>query len=197
MVALFNAKGYIANGIITNKRDESLDFQALPPILRTLLVTDGTVTKCLEAYFWELIKVEPLGQECELISEDVDGMGCIPGETIIRRHVSLTGVESGDVYAYASSIIRVALVPEGVRDALLQGRIGIGELLRQKGLETYREIVDIYRTINEPVLPGAQLVYCGELICRTYRIHLQHSPAIRVTEKFPYRLFMKHFYNGA
>lgn len=191
MLEAFIAKGYIASGIITNGRDESLDFQAFPPILRTLLVTDGTVTKCLEAYYWESINVEQLGQQLETLTEDIDGMGCKAGEAIIRRNVSLNGVDSGDIYAYATSIIRTAALPEDVRDGLLQGRIGIGQLLRKKGLETYREITDIFREINKPVLPGSDTVYCGELICRTYYIYLHDQPAIQVTEKFPYRLFIK------
>src|SRR5689334_10239061 len=105
MLEAFIAKGYIASGIITNQRDESLDFQAFPPVLRTLLVTDGTVTKCFEAYYWESISVEPLGQYLETLEEDISDMGCKAGETIIRRNVSLKGMDSGDIYAYATSII--------------------------------------------------------------------------------------------
>jgi hypothetical protein len=60
--AYFKTRGFVPGGIITNARDESLALEALPPFLRTLLVTDGTVTKHLEAYFWEEVAVENLGQ---------------------------------------------------------------------------------------------------------------------------------------
>ena len=35
----------------------------LPPILRSLLVTDGTISRVLEAYFWEPIDTEMIRQE--------------------------------------------------------------------------------------------------------------------------------------
>ena len=61
MESYFKSKGYVPGGIITNSRHENLDIEAMPPFLRTLLVTDGTVTKSLEAFFWEpvVVVVEP------------------------------------------------------------------------------------------------------------------------------------------
>ena len=191
MLDNFKTKGYIAGGIITNRRNESLDIAAMPPIVRTLLVTDGTVTKTLEAYFWEPIVITQLGQQIEPLTEDLEDMGCKKGEEVLRRNVSISGEESADIYAYATSILNLNALPEDVSKQLVLGKIGIGELLRDKGLETYRQVVDIYREINEEVLPGSSCTYCGELICRTYHIHLNHIPVIQVTEKFPYRLYQK------
>ena len=80
-----------------------------------------------------------------------------------------------------------------MRNQLIAGTIGIGELLRDKGLETYRQVIDIYREIKKEVVPGSKSYYCGELICRTYLIHIDNEPVIQVTEKFPYRLYQnKH-----
>ncbi|AZZ94567.1 chorismate lyase [Hahella sp. KA22] len=191
MLDCFKAKGYIAGGIITNKRDESLDIAAMPPILRTLLVTDGTVTKTLEAYYWEPLMVEQLGQSEQALEEDVEEMSCHKGDTVLRRNVCIRGVDSGDIYAYATSIIKTQDLPEQISDQLLQGKIGIGELLREMGLETYRQVADIYREIKQEVVPGSSSYYCGELICRTYYIYVGHNPVIQVTEKFPYRLYIK------
>ena len=191
MLDNFKTKGYIAGGIITNRRNESLDIAAMPPIVRTLLVTDGTVTKTLEAYFWEPIVITQLGQQVEPLAEDLEDMDCKKGEEVLRRNVSISGEESADIYAYATSILNLNALPEDVSKQLVLGKIGIGELLRDKGLETYRQVVDIYREINEEVLPGSSCTYCGELICWTYHIHLNHIPVIQVTEKFPYRLYQK------
>src|SRR5262245_31461994 len=40
------------------RRMDDHQFAGLPPLLRALLLTDGTVTKVLEAYLWEPIRVE-------------------------------------------------------------------------------------------------------------------------------------------
>ena len=50
----------------------------------------------------------------------------------------------------------------------------VGELLRERGLETYREILDV-----------GQSDVAGEQIYRTYRIVIQHQAAIMITETFP------------
>lgn len=191
MLDNFKTKGYIEGGIITNRKNEHLDMAAMPPIVRTLLVTDGTVTKTLEAFFWEPIVVTQLGQQVEPLTEDLEDMHCKKGDEVLRRNVSISGETSKDIYAYATSILNLNALPADVSEQLVLGKIGIGELLRDKGLETYRQVVDIYREINEEVLPGSSCTYCGELICRTYHIHLNHTPVIQVTEKFPYRLYQK------
>ena len=38
-------------------------FNQLPPILRVILSTDGTVTSVLESFFWETVKVDVLTHE--------------------------------------------------------------------------------------------------------------------------------------
>ena len=191
MVDCFKTKGYVDGGIITNKRDEQLDVAALPPILRALLVTDGTVTKTLEAFFWEPLKVEQLGQEIITLEEDIPAMECLTGKKVLKRNVSIYGERSGDIYAYATSILNLDELPEDVREQLISGKIGIGELLRDKGLETYRHVFNIYREIKHEVVPNSPSYYHGELICRTYHIFLDHKPVIQVTEKFPIRLYNK------
>ena len=193
MLDNFNTKGYVESGIITNDRDESLDIAAFQPIVRTLLVTDGTVTKTLEAYFWEPIQVEQMGQRVAPLENDIPQMGLKTGDDVLLRDVSISGTRSGDVYAYATSVLNINHLEEDVRNQLIAGTIGIGELLRDKGLETYRQVIDIYREIKKEVVPGSKSYYCGELICRTYLIHIDNEPVIQVTEKFPYRLYQnKH-----
>lgn len=193
MLDNFNTKGYVEGGIITNDRNESLDIAALPPIVRTLLVTDGTVTKTLEAYFWEPIQVEQMGQRVAPLDKDIKQMGLSAGDDVLLRDVSISGTRSGDVYAYATSVLNISHLPEDVRNQLIAGTIGIGELLRDKGLETYRQVIDMYRELKTEVIPGSKGQYCGELICRTYLIHIDNDPVIQVTEKFPYRLYQnKH-----
>jgi len=170
--AYFQTRGFVPGGIITNARDESLALKALPPFLRTLLVTDGTVTKHLEAYFWEEVAVENLGQGMVRLATPSPWLGAAAGESVLKRRVRLKGTASGRVYGEAESLIRLDRLPERLRVELTAGRIGIGELLRERGLETYREILDLGRA-------GEDGVY------RTYRILIQQAPAMLITETFP------------
>jgi chorismate-pyruvate lyase len=167
-------------GLITTPRHQTINVATLPPILRTLLVTDGTVTKVLEAFFWEPVNVEGVQQQLETATTPRDDLAIGAGETYLFREVQLRGEKSGDVYVYAHSIIRVQQLPPDLINELIAGRIGIGQLLRTKGLETFREIIDVF---TENMDNGTQ--YIG----RTYRIYLHDVPAITVTEKFPLPLF--------
>ncbi|WP_338353645.1 chorismate--pyruvate lyase family protein [Thalassolituus oleivorans] len=176
----FNIKGYVEGGFIQNRRDESVNIAALPPIVRTLLITDGTVTKTLEAYFWEPIRIEQVKQDLMPLDQDIADMNLIAGSSVLLRKVNISGVHSGATYAHAISILNIEHLPQAIRDALISGTIGIGELLRAKGLETYRQITDIYYDNDN-----------RELICRTYLIYINHQPAIQVTEKFPYPLYQQ------
>lgn len=189
MEGYFKTKGYVSGGIITNSRNENFDIEAVPPFLRVLLVTDGTVTKSLEAYFWEPVVVDNLGQSPVTATSNNDWVGIKQGEVALQREVRLRGANSNTVYAYAKSLLRLEFLPEQVRNDLLEGRIGIGELLRELGLETYREILDMGREIDESVSPVFETARCGELLYRTYRVLMNGEPTILITEKFPYRLF--------
>lgn len=189
MITFFNRHGYIDSGTITNADDETLDVAALPPILRVLLVTDGTVTKTLESYFWEPVDVISQGQQQAALKEDCEFLGIDAGASVLDRQVRLVGRQSADVYAYANSYIILQLLPENLQADLLAGKIGIGELLRETELETYRELVNMGRQTSSARQQNSAVDYSGELIFRTYRIVINKKPAILVTEKFPYRLY--------
>ena len=187
----FKTKGYVKGGIITNCKQEDLDIEAMPPFLRTLLITDGTVTKSLEAFFWEPVVVENLGQELIKLSKDQDWLGMKSGDAGLQREVRLKGVQTENVYAYAKSILKLDLLPQQIQDDLLSGKIGIGEMLRERGLETYREIMDIGREIDKSLAAVIGDSGGGELIYRTYRVFINHEPMMLITEKFPYRLYSR------
>ena len=184
MQPYFKSRGYVPGGVVTNQNNESFNVEALPPFLRTLLVADGTVTKSLEAYFWERVEVENLGQALVTLQSAVPWLNLAAGATIVERRVRLRGIESGRVYAYAQSLIQLEALPEHLRTELQHGRIGIGELLREHGLETYREILDVGESI-EPQLRDIFGFDPGNLIYRVYRIVIQQQLAIQITEKFP------------
>lgn len=148
----------------------------LPPFLRTLLVADGTVTRSLEAYFWEpidIIQIELGENNCE---EAVDALNLAAGSKALRRKVEMRGRNSGQLYSRADSIIKSDEIPQHWREELISGRLGIGTLISDSGMESYREIMH-YDLAHEKRITGE--------VSRSYRIYLKKKPVFLINEYFP------------
>ena len=179
MGQFFNSSGYLESSILVSNSGTRLDFSSLSPFLRVLLTTDGTVTKSLESYFWEPVDVRRISQEVETLTEDLPLLSLNKGATVIARQVKLEGTLSARCFAAANSYISPDALPEYLRRDLSSGKLGIGELLREKALESYRDIVDY----------GLTHVQNAENVWRTYLIVINSQPAIQITELFPLDLY--------
>lgn len=178
---LINEKGGIShNGI---------NFEKTSPFLRALLVTDGTVTKFLEAYLWEPISVEKLYQRKISVNKDIPLLDLKKGGKVLKRKVLLKGTNSGNVYTFAESFIRTDRLKESIRKDIENGRIGIGELLRDKRLETYRELLDYGRKKAGKLGKYFGIHPDSYILFRTYIIISGGKPAIMITEQFPEKKF--------
>ncbi len=180
----FRCDGYVADGAIRDDRGVAVPLLDLPPFLRALLVTDGTVTKSLEAYFWEPVAVDTLEQRFETAAEPVPWIGLSVGDRCLIREARLRGVHSEQAFAEALSLIRTELIPGDFRRRLIDREIGIGALIRDSGLESYREVLDVGLDRGDP----AQ-VDDGAAVFRTYRIIIGGHPVILITERFPLAVF--------
>ena len=172
--------GHVFNGI---------DFASLPAPLRTILISDGTVTKLLEATYFEPIEVKRLAHGDFILEQDSPALEQSQGGHVLRRKVICRGVVSGRVFCHALSYIRPDQLWPGAHDDLIKGRLGIGELLRDRRVETFRELLTC---CSEPAgeLAGDLEVPPGEiLISRTYRIHVDRKPAVWIADKFPISRF--------
>ncbi len=187
MKTLFNTADIVSDAGLNNPNASGIAIDALPPLLRMLLSTDGTVTKSLEAYFWEPVQVENLGQAPLILKQPVAALELHSGDPVVQRRVRLCGRDSGRVYAYAESMLRLQFLPEPLRADILAGKIGIGELLRERGLETYREVLELGR--RAAVAPDIFPPMHTELVYRTYRIWIAGAPTILITEVFPVALY--------
>lgn len=154
-----------------------LELDRLPPFLRVLLTTDGTVTKSLEAFFWEKISVDASAQSILELAEDMPYLNSTRGESVTSRHVQLRGVHSDKVYAKAQSLIRYDLLPKSFQRDLNDQKLGVGELVRECGLETYREILSLGEDKQT------------KQVWRIYRIVMEHQPFIQIKEYFPVCLY--------
>ena len=160
-------------------------FQEMDPFLRVLLATDGTVTKFLEAYLWEPISVERCLQEETFLKQDEPLLGAKKGESVILRRILLRGVRTGKVYTFAESLIRIHLLEPDIQKGLLEGQLGIGELLRDRRLETYREILEFGKEkAGEELALYFKIKSDDPIYYRRYRITIKGLPVILITEKF-------------
>ena len=185
----FRSCGYIVDSMIKSDTGYDLDLKNIPPFLRTMLVTDGTVTKSLEAWFWEPISITPLNNTLEILTKSVNGLEVEAGDKILQREVYLKGNLSEQFFAAARSTVSLKHLPEKIGNQLEEGKIGIGELLREQGVETYRDIFDVNYIKSAPKDDDLLNQLQGEIISRSYRIRVNGHPAIIVTEFFPIDIY--------
>lgn len=182
-------QGFCPKGSLPNVPLNGLQFDKIPPLLRALLVTDGTVTKFLEAYLWEPIEVKPIFQGETVVDQDVSWLELTQGMSVLKRQVLLTGLSSGKIYTFAESLIRVDRLWEGLREELLEGCLGMGELLRNRQMETYRELLTYGRQKAATLSSVMKIEPQESLLYRSYRIFHEQLPTILITERFPERHF--------
>lgn len=164
---LFRVSGYAPD-------EAGLNWRELPPFVRVLLSTDGTVTKTLEAYFWEPVVVKLRFQGAEPNSTVGAAFGEVlsEAESVWLREVELVGEHSGQHYVGASSLIRPALLPAALRQGLERGDFGIGGVIRELGLETYRKVVSVGCDKDTATA------------WRVYRLHYQGQVLMSIRENF-------------
>ncbi len=182
-------QGFLGDIRIRHTGGADVPIRELPPFLRALLVTDGTVTKILEAYFWEPVEIVTLRQEFVHAERPIAWTQIAPGDRVLIRHVHLSGMESERIYATASSVIRTQLIPEAFRQRLIDRRIGIGMLIRDSGMESYREVLEVGIEPEDGNYDPTLAPKKSDLIFRTYRIIIDGKPVILITERFPLHLY--------
>ena len=162
-----------------------IDPKELSSFQRILLTTDGMVTEMLEAYLWERMIVVKLSQEHVPSQVDVPELEIRKGENVLQRTILLRGRMSHKNHIYAHSIIAPDRLDDRMRDGLVRSGKAIGLLILEDRLETFREILSCGREqagdLAEHFLidPDAYLIY------RTYRVIVNRSPIMLITEKFP------------
>ena len=182
--SFFRSSGYTAKPIIQTSDGNEFDLSTLSPFLRTLRVMDGTVTKALSAWFWEPIRVVSIHNKIEVLDEGIEGLKVSTGDLLLRREVALCGDKSQQTFACARSQVSLGHLPSSISESLKKGEMGIGELLRENGIETYRDIFNLdyqQHNLTDPILSG----FDCPVFSRSYRIRVNQIPAIIVTEFFP------------
>lgn len=147
----------------------------LPGFLRALLVTDGTVTMALEAYFGEVIRISTTHQEQMHLPVAIPALGMRAGDTCYFRQVNLMGEQSNICFASATSILNKHAIGDSLFEQLVDEHVGIGVILRNSARGSFREVLRLQQG-------GLMSTFD---VNRTYRVSLNGVPAILITEEFP------------
>lgn len=155
---------------------EEHDGVELSPVERLLLATDGTVTHMLESLTRGEVDVDILSREAR-------------GSTL-NRQVVLRRSRDGSTLVWASSDVNLYPLAEEMTDRLVNGDIGIGDLLREEFAETHREIVDMqpvwYDTAEFPsFIEDASVLY----LKRKYKVYSGGDRIMTISEYFPKGLY--------
>ena len=163
-----------------------LDFAALSPFQRSLLVMVGLVTQFIEAYRLEPVKVLMLSQEPEKLAEADRWLDAEPGAPLVHRRVLLRGEDSGEPFVYGEAWILPERLPEFVQRGIEREEKGLGRLLIDGRVEFHGELMWCGVEKLDEGLPES-LAYLSRrpLISRTYRFVSNELPLMRITERFP------------
>lgn len=169
---------------------EEMNLSQLTPFQRALLVTDGTVTRFIEAYTFSSVEIVQLHQETRTLPTNHAWLDTETGTEVVDRQVALqTEQKDGQqatVHAYATSLIVLNRIPQVIREGLTRKGQGLGQLLQRSGLETRRDL--LWWGLDHPKdLPTVLRHLEGTpFLSRTYRIVTDGHPIILINERFPF-----------
>jgi chorismate-pyruvate lyase len=163
---------------------QAVDPADLPPLLRILLVTDGTLTQLLEAYTLQRVEVILLSQQTRRLGEDDAWLEAAQGTEVIDRQIMLRGMENRTVYGFADSTLVTSRLSASLLDGLAHGAEGLGRLLSRSRTELRRERLWFGRQVlSHP--PEATGYRAGqEFLSRSYRMVSDGLPLSLINEKF-------------
>ena len=162
-----------------------LNLRTLTPFQRALIVTDGTVTKFIEAYTMEQIEIVRLGQEIRALSVNNEWLEAEKGSKVLMRQVLLRGIGSYTCYAYALSLIMLDRLPQFIKEGLEIEGGGIGRILYGNRWETHRDLLWCGKETIKNVPESIRNLVGREVLSRTYRIIAGGKPIMLINEKFP------------
>jgi chorismate-pyruvate lyase len=156
-----------------------VEIAALDPCLRTLLFTDGTVTRTLEVQTLERVRVEVVDQHWCRAPESAElYLGLDGDEECVQRRVKMTIGETAVPAVWAESHIIPARLPEGFLRLLEEMPEGIGESLQHLMLESARELLWF------GLGTAAEWTGAREALTRLYRVTAHGETALLISESF-------------
>jgi chorismate-pyruvate lyase len=159
----------------------NLELAALDPLLRTLLFTDGTVTRVMEAQTLCNVAVELVEQaRTRLPAQAAGHLDVSDGTECLRRRVTM-GTDKSIPAVWAESHILPNRLPSGFLGLLESAPNGIGGSIEHARIESRRELL-WFRLGKPPHWATAPAL--ASAVVRLYRIVTNGRPALLICEAF-------------
>lgn len=163
---------------------QEAQIRRLDPFLRSLLFTDGTVTRALAAQTLAPVTVSRLGQaEVRVPNEVARYLEADFEEISIRRRVSIAVGAAAPPTLWAESYILPDRLPLGFLGLLDGAPDGIGQSLQRIALESYRELL-WFGFDTTPGWAAASPASRKRTVRRLYRIVSDSHASILISENF-------------
>jgi chorismate-pyruvate lyase len=163
-----------------------VEIDALDAALRSVIFTDGTVTRALEVQALAEISVDVVSQERTAAppAEAALPLVLADGEECLRRRVTMRARSHPDQgpCVWAESYIVPTRLPEDFLESLDGARQGIGESLQQLRVESWRDLLWCRRGTSPSW--GRDGADPAPTITRLYRIVTNGRPALLISEAF-------------
>ncbi|HOJ95425.1 MAG TPA: beta-ribofuranosylaminobenzene 5'-phosphate synthase [Methanospirillum sp.] len=156
---------------------------------RALLITDGSVTRLLEAFGNAPVGVRTIQQNILPVPEKIaEFLEISPGDDVNFREVDLYNKNDGRVLIHAISYAPLKHLPTGAITRLIKEDEPIGMIMRDEKMESRREILSI-RKITHPSDDHRQNTREKFQLSRSYRIIHNSRPIFYIEEQIPLPLF--------
>lgn len=158
------------------------------PSARMLLLSDGSLTRLLNAFLLSPVTLNRLRQEeVTLDKEMAEYIGAEAGQKVIDRDVWL--MSGNDKIVYANSILPTSLMRDEIYNGITRGDTPIGTLLTDQSILTIRDRLQIARVKAPEVSRELGLPDGTELWARRYRLNTEGGFKGVIQEVFSPRLF--------
>lgn len=166
----------------TRLRD--IELGAMDPTLRTLLFTDGTVTRTLEAQILSRVTVDVATQTfSEALGLNARHLDAPADTKTVRRRVTICIDSLATPVIWAESHLLPDRLPAGFLPLLDDTPEGIGESLQQIKLEGWREMLWFGLDLPPTWDVGAARA-APTFLTRQYRVITEGRPALLISESF-------------
>jgi chorismate-pyruvate lyase len=163
---------------------EAVEIARLDPFLRSLLFTDGTVTRALGVHTLAPILVDVVSQARVPLPADLAGYLESSGEEeSLRRRVGIGAGSPAAPVLWAESYILPRRLPPAFLGLLDRAPDGIGGSLQREKLESWRELLWFGLSRAPEWTPEPASAGDG-VLTRLYRVTAGGAPAMLIAESF-------------
>ncbi len=157
---------------------------------RLLLFTDGSVTTLLEVMTGKPVCVTTLVQR--VVKADVEraiALDIEEGDNINYRVVVLKNTGEAKPLIYAESFAPIARLQKEFRHDLMKADVPIGKIMKQRHIESRREIRSVEVIVNEELSDLFGVPHSVPMLSRVYDIISNGLVLMRIHETFPITFF--------